>query len=344
MNAALAGSPVVRYLAVVVGTVLWDAGAVLQKKAVDRLPPARLRAADLLRSGGWLAGLGLTAVGWAAYVFAVDAIPVSAARTVSGGSYAILALFSAVFLRAPLSLVEWLAVGAVTGGIVLLGLEERGAAAASVVVASPLRAGAGVAAILAVSAALLVLCRPRRGARPWPGTAGLAGAAGGQPGAAGRPGAGARPGAGSRPGAAGRSLVKPLVAFAALSGLLSSVGDLMLKLVLSLIQTPGPVAGRAVPLAAAGAGLVVFYLAGFYMLSRAYQTGSVVAGVVISDFTARVGAIFLGAMVLSEPLAGQGSTGLLRLAGFAAVLAGSVLLGRFGGTGQAEKRVRAEGP
>ncbi len=89
---------------------------------------------------------------------------------------------------------------------------------------------------------------------------------------------------------------------------------------------------------------MVFYLAGFYMLARAYQAGSVLAGVVISDFTARIGAIFLGAMVLSEPLTGQGSAGLLRLAGFAAVLAGSVLLGRFGDAGRAEKRARAEGP
>jgi multidrug transporter EmrE-like cation transporter len=292
MSAAVLGSPAVRYLAVIVGTALWDAGAVLQKKAVDRLPSGGLRVRDLLGSGRWLAGLGVTAAGWAAYVFAVEAIPVSAARTVSGGSYALLAVSSAVFLRAPLSRIEWLAVGVVTAGVVLLGLEERGAAAASAAIASPLRAAAGVAVVLAVSAALLLLSGPARANR--------------------------------------KRLLKPLAAFAALSGLLSSVGDLMLKLVLSQVGAAGPVTARLAPLAAAGAGLVVFYLGGFYMLSRAYQVGSVVAGVVISDFTARIGAIVLGAVILSEPLVGPGSAGLLRLAGFLAVLAGSLALGRFG--------------
>jgi uncharacterized membrane protein len=305
MSAAVLGSPAVRYLAVIVGTALWDAGAVLQKKAVDGLPPGRLRVGDLLGSGRWLAGLGVTAAGWAAYVFAVEAIPVSAARTVSGGSYVILALFSAVFLRAPPSRIEWLAVGVVTAGVILLGLEERGAAASSAAIASPLRAAVGVAGVLAVAAALLLLSRPA--------------------------------------GARGRSLVKPLAAFAVLSGLLSSVGDLMLKLLLSQVESPGPVAARLAPLGAEGAALVVFYLAGFYMLSRAYQAGSVVAGVVISDFAARVGAIVLGSVVLSEPLAGPGFAGLLRLVGFLSVLAGSLALGRFGDASRGARPAGASG-
>jgi drug/metabolite transporter (DMT)-like permease len=297
MTTAGAGAIVIRYLAVVVGTAFWDLGAVLQKKAVDGLPAGRLRGADLLRSGRWMAGLGVTAAGWAAYVFAIDAIPVSAARTISGGSYVILALFSLVFLRVSLSRIEWFAVGVVTAGIVLLGLQERGAPAAQAGIAAPLRAALATALVLAAAAALLLLSR-RTSSRP-------------------------------------RPPVKPLVAFAALSGLLSSIGDLMLKFLLSLLESPGPLGARALALAGGGAALIASYLAGFYMLSRSYQTGTVVAGIVISDFTARIGAIFLGVLVLSEPLTGAGASGLLRLAGFLAVLAGSLLLGRFGDSGRA---------
>jgi drug/metabolite transporter (DMT)-like permease len=114
----------------------------------------------------------------------------------------------------------------------------------------------------------------------------------------------------------------PLAAFAASAGLLSSVGDLMVKLV-----TRGP--GLPV-LAGAAAALVAFYLAGFYLLSRAYKAGTMVAAVVISDFTARLGAVVLGAAVLGEPVAEAGPAGALRAAAFFLVLGGSVLLGRFG--------------
>jgi hypothetical protein len=124
--------------------------------------------------------------------------------------------------------------------------------------------------------------------------------------------------------AAVRRRIPAVVVFAALSGLLSSAGDLMVKLILG---GPGPAA-----FAAFAAGLVGFYLTGFYMLSRAYREGTVVAGVVLSDFTARVGAILLGAVALGEPLLGAGAgaaSGLERLAGFLLVLGGSLLLGRF---------------
>jgi hypothetical protein len=117
---------------------------------------------------------------------------------------------------------------------------------------------------------------------------------------------------------AARRWIPEVVFFALLSGLLSSAGDLMVKLILG-----GP--GAAV-FAACAAGLIGFYLAGFYMLSRAYKAGTVVAGVVLSDLGARVGAILLGAVTLGEPLLTGGAG---RLAGFLLVLGGSLLLGRF---------------
>ena len=110
-------APALRFLAIILGTVLWDVGAVLQKKAVEGLPPTRLRVVSLMTSGRWMAGLLVTALGWGLYVFGLDRVPVSAARTITGGSYVVLALFSIIFLRTPLRLPEWIAVVLVTSGI-----------------------------------------------------------------------------------------------------------------------------------------------------------------------------------------------------------------------------------
>ena len=76
--------------------------------------------------------------------------------------------------------------------------------------------------------------------------------------------------------------------------------------------------GLALPWRAAAvvAAMIAFYVVGVYMLSRSYQAGSMVGGVVISDFFARAGAIFLGALALSEPLAGAGVNGVARAPAF----------------------------
>ncbi|HTP57674.1 MAG TPA: hypothetical protein VMM82_02085, partial [Spirochaetia bacterium] len=115
--------------------------------------------------------------------------------------------------------------------------------------------------------------------------------------------------------------------FAALSGLLGSVGDLLTKVFLAFVQQGNPVPAVLVVLSAAG--FIAFYVTGFYMLSRAYQVGTVVGGVVVSDFFGRVGALFLGALVLAEPIGGPGRGGLQRVLGFLLVLMGSLFLGRF---------------
>ena len=286
--------PALRFLAIILGTVLWDAAAVLQKKAVGRLPPSRPRLAALFTSAGWMGGLLLSFAGWGLYVFGLDRVPVSAARTITGGSYVVLALFSMVFLRTPLRGQEWAAVGLVSAGILILGFIEPAAAGASTAwhAVSPQRALIGIGAIVVVSTCVY-LARRALGKKP-------------------------------------RRLLSPLMMFAAVSGLLTSVGDLMAKVLLFFSQAP---AGRSPGLPAIGAcaaGLIAFYFTGFYMLSRAYQVGTVVGGVVISDFFVRVGAIFLGAIVLSESLGTTGTMGALRAAGFLLVLGGSLLLGRFG--------------
>jgi drug/metabolite transporter (DMT)-like permease len=279
-------SAVVRYAAIILGTVMWDVGAILQKKAVSGLAAGKLPVSALVSSPLWMIGLLATTVGWGMFVFGLDRVPISVARTITGGSYVVVALFSTIFLRTPLSRVEWLAVAAVTLGIVLLGLQETAGAAPAAPVARTVLVG--IAIVTAISA--LVFFAPR-----W-----FRGSA--------------------------RYATIALLAFAALSGLLGSVGDLLTKVFLSLFRgAPLP----AALLVVTGVGFVTFYLSGFYMLSRAYQVGTVVGGVVISDFFGRVGALFLGALVLTEPIGGTGAGGLQRATGFLLVLGGSLLLGRF---------------
>jgi drug/metabolite transporter (DMT)-like permease len=297
----------VRFLAIIAGTILWYVGAVLQKRAVQSLPPGKPRVADLARSAGWMAGLAVTGIGWGLYMLGLERVPVSVARAITAGGYAVLALFSTLFLKTPLTLKEWLAVAGVTAGIVMLGLGDpaqgaaagAGAAAPAVVAATAATAmprigplALGVGCVLGLVAALALASRLARRSP--------------------------------------RSPLAPVIVFAGFSGLLSSVGDLFAKVLLAVPGMPAGAPTRFLVGGAAAAGLALFYLIGFYMLSRAYQVGTVVAGVVISDLFARAGAIFLGAVVLSEPLVGLGAAGLLRVAGFLIVLGCSLLLGRFG--------------
>jgi drug/metabolite transporter (DMT)-like permease len=286
--------PALRFFAIILGTVLWDVAAVLQKKAVGRLPPSAPKLTALFTSPLWMGGLLVSFAGWGLYVFGLDRVPVSAARTITGGSYVVLALFSMVFLRSPLRIQEWAAVALVTAGILILGLIEPAAPAGG----SQWRAVSlgrviiGIGALAAISGCLFA----------------------------------AHLALGKRT----RRLLSPLMVFAAISGLLTAVGDLMVKLMLFFSHAPaGQVPGLTV-FAACAAGLVAFYFTGFYMLSRAYQAGTVVGGIVISDFFVRIGAIFLGAVVLSESLGAAGSAGAIRAVAFLLVLAGSLLLGRFG--------------
>jgi drug/metabolite transporter (DMT)-like permease len=290
-------STIIRYLAIVLGTVLWDVGAVLQKRAVGRMPAGRLPVQALIGSAGWMLGLLVTAAGWGMFVFGLDQVPISAARMVTAGSYVVLAVFSTVFLRTPLSLAEWAALGCVTVGILLLGLQESSAAAPVIPPTNRVILGAASIAVLS----LIVSFAPRL-------LKGLS-----------------------------RASTVALFAFAALSGLLGSVGDLLTKVFLALFQAqPVPV----VSLTLAAAGFIAFYLTSFYMLSRAYQSGTVVGGVVVSDFFGRVGVLFLGSLVLSEPIGGPAGGGLLRAVGFLLVLGGSLLLGRFAAASEPSQATR----
>jgi uncharacterized membrane protein len=108
--------------------LLWDAGIVLQKLAVDRMPRIRVgrgfaaSLSTLLRSGRWMAGLAASALGWGLFAFALSFTPVSLARSLQGSGFVILAVLSLIFLRHRLVAREWIGVSLVTLGIAALGI------------------------------------------------------------------------------------------------------------------------------------------------------------------------------------------------------------------------------
>lgn len=90
-----------------------------------------------------------------------------------------------------------------------------------------------------------------------------------------------------------------------------------------------------------GPGLVIFYLAGNFLLSRAYQHGRAILVTAVSDFCSRLVTIFYGVFALGEFFPQQTLYRGLRFAGLAAILCGTVLLSRFSGEQMAEELTEA---
>jgi drug/metabolite transporter (DMT)-like permease len=110
--------------------IAWNAGVVFQKQAADVLPPLEL-GPELLRtlgkfvtSGRWMIGLGLSAGGFALWLWALGSTPISLARVLQGSGFVALALFSVIWLNHKLRGREWASVIVVSGGIVLLGFSQ----------------------------------------------------------------------------------------------------------------------------------------------------------------------------------------------------------------------------
>jgi hypothetical protein len=89
--------------------------------------------------------------------------------------------------------------------------------------------------------------------------------------------------------------------------------------------------GFGFPAGAAGAGLIVFYVSGFLLLSRAYQHGRAILVTAVSDLCARLAAIFVGIAALGEALAGEPRLRVLAASGYAGIVLGAVFLARFSG-------------
>jgi uncharacterized membrane protein len=276
--------------------ILWDAGIVLQKAAVDRLPRIRFGRGlapallALLKSGRWMAGLAASAVGWGLFAFALTFTPVSVARAIQGSGFVILALFSLVFLKHRLSAREWIGVALVTAGIVALGIADSSPGSLPQGI-SPGRCAAAFAAGLCACAAAWAVPGVLRIRLPW------------------------------------------VITFSFIAGICLGLGDVSTKVLLDVLQG----SGFGFPAAAAGAGLILLYVSGFLVLSRAYQHGRAILVTAVSDLCSRLVAIVIGIAALGEALAGDRRLRMLAVLGYGAIIVGAVLLSRFSGEGIAER-------
>jgi drug/metabolite transporter (DMT)-like permease len=275
--------------------LLWDAGIVLQKLAVDRIPRLRIGRGfgtalrSLIKSGRWLAGLLASAIGWGLFAFALTFTPVSVARAIQGSGFVILAVFSLLFLGHRLLLREWVGVALVTCGIVVLGIAEAQSVSVQGTITIHRLLYALAVCLLACLAAAAVPGLLRIGL-PW------------------------------------------VIAFSIIAGTLLGLGDVFTKILLTALQERGLGALTFT----AGASLIVFYISGFLVLSRAYQHGRAILVTAVSDLCSRLVAIFLGITALGETLSANPRLRILAVVGYTAIIIGAVSLARFSGEEIAE--------
>jgi drug/metabolite transporter (DMT)-like permease len=124
-----------------------------------------------------------------------------------------------------------------------------------------------------------------------------------------------------------------LVVFAIFAGVFLGTGDVMTKTL--LVE-----ADKKLYLAAFGAVgpvLVIFYITGNFLLTRAYQHGRAIVVTAASDLCSRLVTIFYGVFALGEFFPHDPLYRNLRIAGLAAILFGTMLLARFSGEQLAEE-------
>ena len=111
-----------------IATCCYQVGTIMQKLGAEHLPRIALTGGQrrvmraFVRSPTWRRGLAVSIVGWVLFLKAIANAPVSIVQPVLGFGLCLLALFSVVFLRERLRPLEWLGVGLMVGGIVLLGI------------------------------------------------------------------------------------------------------------------------------------------------------------------------------------------------------------------------------
>jgi drug/metabolite transporter (DMT)-like permease len=106
-------------------TVVYNAGFVLEKRALSELPPISARhVARLLRvlctSPRWLLGFCVLGVGLCCQILALSLIPLSVAQPIQISGLALLVVFSAVFLGERASRREWAGLGVLAASLVLV--------------------------------------------------------------------------------------------------------------------------------------------------------------------------------------------------------------------------------
>ena len=125
-----------------------------------------------------------------------------------------------------------------------------------------------------------------------------------------------------------------LIVFSIFAGVLLGLGDVLTKAIVVSIDDGAYTAfGFIAPF------LILFYLSGFFLLSRGYQQGRAIVVTGISDLCARLVTIFLGVFAMDEVFPEETLYWSLRVGGLAAILFGTILLARFSGEQLAEELV-----
>jgi drug/metabolite transporter (DMT)-like permease len=106
-------------------TVVYNAGFVLEKRALSELPPISVRhvgrlLAVLATSPRWLVGFAVLGVGLCCQILALSLIPLSVAQPIQISGLALLVVFSAVFLGERATRREWAGLGVLAASLVLI--------------------------------------------------------------------------------------------------------------------------------------------------------------------------------------------------------------------------------
>ena len=101
----------------VVGACMNSAGLLLQKQGVMLAGTDRLQ---YLRHPRWLWGLTIMAAGWGMYLFSMAKAPLIVVQPLQGTGIVFFVIFSLLVLKERMQVREWLSVGTLVAGVVLL--------------------------------------------------------------------------------------------------------------------------------------------------------------------------------------------------------------------------------
>ncbi|HZE30576.1 MAG TPA: hypothetical protein VE198_03960 [Actinoallomurus sp.] len=268
-----------------IATVLYNAGFVLEKRALRDLPPLSMRRIGrlvrlLATSKAWLTGFFVMGMGMACQVVVMSLVPLSVAQPIQLAGLALLVVFSSVFLGERTTQREWAGLGVLALSLLLICLSME-----------PTRLGlhAGTGVMFSVIGGTVFL-----------GLAAFVTAA--------------------RSGARSGRLPAPGLLYGAASGLLYGAAGLQTKGVSGfLAEDAHHFVGRTLAspypylyLVLSGAGLLLF--------QTALQRGRASIVVPVSSVVGSVYTVLAGTAVFGEPLPEDSVRLVLRSAGFGAAI------------------------
>ncbi len=283
------------FLGIVLGliaTVLYNAGFVLEKRALRALPPISVRrVGSLLRvlvtSRAWVTGFLVMGAGMGCQVIVMSLVPLSVAQPIQLAGLALLVVFSAVFLGERSTPREWASLGVLALSLLLICLSIEDTRLGLHAGTGTMLAVVGGTVLLGIGAFVAAVRSGSRSGRPVPG-----------------------------------------LLYGAAAGLLYGAAGLQTKGVSGfLAEDPHGFIGRSLTspypylyVLVSGAGLVLF--------QTALQRGRASIVVPVSSVVSAVYTVLAGTAVFGEPLPEDPVRLALRSAGFIAAIAIVALMPR----------------